>query len=103
MEMNKKHKKYAAKEAVELLFALPSDPEDLDKDTEDETDEEFSIEKTADLSDPQPSTSRGLNKAIKKADVKQKFDSLSRMIEVQRDSSDTEQYNVNDEDNEGLI
>ncbi|KAF8781800.1 PiggyBac transposable element-derived protein like [Argiope bruennichi] len=101
--MYKKHKKYTAEEAVELFFALPSDPEDSDKDADVETDEEFSMEenRAVDLSDPQPSTSRDTNKAIKQVDVNQRIDSMSTIIEVQNDSSDTEEYNGDDEEDEG--
>lgn len=42
--MYKEYKKYNAEEDLELFFAIPSDPEDSDKDADGEADEEFSIE-----------------------------------------------------------
>ena len=103
MEMYRKQKKYTAEEAVELFFALPSDPEDSDEDADDETGEEFSVEenRSIDLSDPQPSTSRDTNDVIKRVDVNQRTDSKSKIIDVQNDSSDTEEYNADDEDDGG--
>ncbi|GFR17422.1 hypothetical protein TNCT_659681 [Trichonephila clavata] len=60
--MYKKCENYPAEEAINLFFAPPKyDPEVSDIDSDDETDEEFSIESGgADffLSDPQPSTNR---------------------------------------------